>query len=608
MIYKNAIGGDHQAATIIVAASDSTHPERADYLCSGTDDQVIIQAAVDSGGDIYFMDGNYSKSNMDGISLISNTKIQVSNDATFKLVDGLNVDACFFKNADKTNGNENIDIIGGTFDCNRAGQSAGYQFLSDFENVRGGQIDSRIIGFTVLEAKLKTSSVELHNSRYDVEPIVFAPCENVNEFTISGDTCTTESGGVVGDNCIKMVAVAPQSAIIDKVLPDGIDVEAYVIDCWIKIDDITKCDMICIGGDSPGTFSPLVLKSEVEKLMKSDKWYHVQAPLKYYTLSGHSTLRTRIFPATGQTVTMYVCNIGFLPVTEKARVSFQFDDAWESAAYKTIRGAEIMSKYGYSASVNQMGSGFVGGDYLSVDELELLYSKYGWDICTHAYTHWEAGVSVNDAKRVSIENRKWIENNGWSRGAPFLVLAGHDTRGEITDVIPRFFAGYRTPLKVTVFGLCNVLLNYSEQAHLTATTYAPSAREMECMRRHIWLQRYTHYIAAGQMTPEYLDAFCSFWYDWGVNLTLPSSVFIHKPDMVAENSGTATLANGTTSIVVTHELTVTPVVGDIVVTPTEAWGNMTQFYIDTYTSTQFTIRANINPGQDVDFAWKAIVL
>jgi len=35
---------------------------------------------------------------------------------------------------------------------------------------------------------------------------------------------------------------------------------------------------------------------------------------------------------------------------------------------------------------------------------------------------------------------------------------------------------------------------------------------------------------------------------------------------------------------------------------------MTQFYIDTYTSTQFTIHADQNPTQDVDFAWKAIVL
>ena len=47
-IYKNAIGGDHQEATFIIAASDSQHPERADYVCDGTADQVQIQAAIDA--------------------------------------------------------------------------------------------------------------------------------------------------------------------------------------------------------------------------------------------------------------------------------------------------------------------------------------------------------------------------------------------------------------------------------------------------------------------------------------------------------------------------------------------------------------------------------
>lgn len=75
-----------------------------------------------------------------------------------------------------------------------------------------------------------------------------------------------------------------------------------------------------------------------------------------------------------------------------------------------------------------------------------------------------------------------------------------------------------------------------------------------------------------------------------------------------ENKGTATLVNGQTSIAVTHGLAVTPAAGDIMVTPIEAWGAMTEFYVDTYTSTQFTIHADQDPGQDVDFAWKALVV
>lgn len=76
---------------------------------------------------------------------------------------------------------------------------------------------------------------------------------------------------------------------------------------------------------------------------------------------------------------------------------------------------------------------------------------------------------------------------------------------------------------------------------------------------------------------------------------------------VTENSGTATLVNGQTSIVVNHGLDVTPAAGDIMVTPIKNWGNMTEFWIDTYTATQFTIHADQKPGEDVDFAWKAMV-
>jgi len=39
---------DNQAVSVIVAASDSLHPERADYVCDGADDNVQIQAAIDA--------------------------------------------------------------------------------------------------------------------------------------------------------------------------------------------------------------------------------------------------------------------------------------------------------------------------------------------------------------------------------------------------------------------------------------------------------------------------------------------------------------------------------------------------------------------------------
>jgi parallel beta-helix repeat protein len=79
----------------------------------------------------------------------------------------------------------------------------------------------------------------------------------------------------------------------------------------------------------------------------------------------------------------------------------------------------------------------------------------------------------------------------------------------------------------------------------------------------------------------------------GINSTARGNV-----GFVTENSGTATLSSADTSIVVNHGLDVTPVAGDIIVVPMETWGNMTKFWIDTYTATQFTIHADIAPGAD----------
>ena len=69
--------------------------------------------------------------------------------------------------------------------------------------------------------------------------------------------------------------------------------------------------------------------------------------------------------------------------------------------------------------------------------------------------------------------------------------------------------------------------------------------------------------------------------------------------------GTATLVSGQTSIAVTHGLGFTPSAADIMVTPIETLASASFFFVDTLTSTQFTINVDANPTQDVDFAWKA---
>ena len=74
-----------------------------------------------------------------------------------------------------------------------------------------------------------------------------------------------------------------------------------------------------------------------------------------------------------------------------------------------------------------------------------------------------------------------------------------------------------------------------------------------------------------------------------------------------ENSGTATVLNTTTSIVVAHELAATPT--RIQITPRENPTNAVSFWwVDTVGTTNFTINVNADPGaSNLDFDWRAQV-
>jgi hypothetical protein len=76
------------------------------------------------------------------------------------------------------------------------------------------------------------------------------------------------------------------------------------------------------------------------------------------------------------------------------------------------------------------------------------------------------------------------------------------------------------------------------------------------------------------------------------------------------NTGTGSIASGTTSDVITHGLSATPAVADIAITlaenPTNTPGAI---WVDTITATQFTVNCENDPGaSNLDFGWHAAVL
>src|SRR6266700_3013829 len=72
-----------------------------------------------------------------------------------------------------------------------------------------------------------------------------------------------------------------------------------------------------------------------------------------------------------------------------------------------------------------------------------------------------------------------------------------------------------------------------------------------------------------------------------------------------ENSGTASITSGNTSVTVTHGLSVTPTLQQIAITPQTSLGSAAFFWVSSPTSTQFTLNVNANPAQTVTFSWRA---
>lgn len=73
---------------------------------------------------------------------------------------------------------------------------------------------------------------------------------------------------------------------------------------------------------------------------------------------------------------------------------------------------------------------------------------------------------------------------------------------------------------------------------------------------------------------------------------------------VFSSNGNATVAIGTTSVVVNHGLSVSPLASKIKILPTNSMGNATKFWVSGITSTQFTINVNADPATiGATFAW-----
>lgn len=135
-------GSASQAATFVVAAAGASAKvlAAADFVCDGIDDDVQIQAALDAlsaGGMVVLSEGAFAISGT--VKVGSNTTLWLNPASVLTLASEIN--AAVIENSDFTNGNENIRIIGGEIDGNKANQSSGDSYGIYFQRVTRGHIE-----------------------------------------------------------------------------------------------------------------------------------------------------------------------------------------------------------------------------------------------------------------------------------------------------------------------------------------------------------------------------------------------------------------------------------------------------------------------------------
>jgi len=570
----HGVSADHQAATLIVAASDSLHPERADYVCGGADDQVQAQAAIAAAGDgeVYFSDGTYDFS-----GYIETT------------ADGLTISgpgATLFLHASINGqliriGHDDITIRDITLDGNGGNQTSG-----------NGEIE-----------------VTANSKRLTIDHVRFKNAWNAGLYAV-GITGNNRLDGLMMSYCVAenfYNGITHQSAMAYISYANEIQIDHCVVDDFrhnanyadgVKVIHATNVQishLLIINITGHGIFvgygSEDVQMSNI--IFISDVGYTLESICVEYAADGITNGVGRNKRVSISNVSHYATvggNNGFyLETCDDLVVSnciVQIDTvAMGNPHYKILH-------IDNGKFVNCTARGLISSDssafnVLNCDDVSLLNCSvldspvWGWASIPRG------GVNVETSENTAITGCTFrdLATNGM-----LLVSSGIKINGCIFENMG-IYAGWSA-------WCIHVHPNYDDitiigntfrvgAAAQTKGTYLESNDDDCIISNNMYgLLALHHLTGAG----------CD-------NLLMRNNA-----GYITEKSGTATLVSGTTSIAVTHGLSVTPAVGDIGVTPIEAWGNMTQFYIDTYTSTQFTIHANIDPGQDVDFAWAAIVL
>lgn len=274
----------------------------------------------------------------------------------------------------------------------------------------------------------------------------------------------------------------------------------------------------------------------------------------------------------------------------------------------TLYGIQIYSSWKCSA---------VGNQCYDNDNYGIILNAIGdvpWTVSGNVCSeNGIAGIGVYESRFGTITGNNCESNVEY--GA-YLVTNCH--RNNISG--NSFYLNGKNGLRLDASSVCNITGNsFINNGQTTDATYSDVLMRNTSIANIVLSNSFTNDLANktkyGIEEEAGADTLNMIFWNWlsGSNTTAgilkngSTSKLKGNSNHISENSGTAVVANGTTSIAVNHGLAITPSINNIMVTPTNSMGNAAKYYISTVTSTQFTINVNADPGATTaTFVWSIV--
>ncbi|MDY6833346.1 MAG: polysaccharide deacetylase family protein [Chloroflexota bacterium] len=432
----------------------------ADYICDGIKDEHEIQAAIDatrSGGIVKLLPGTYTKSTAAGIDIWKDT-ITVEGtgkDTIITLANDIKGDACIFRSSNK----KNITIRQMVLNGNEANQSKGNHYALDFDDVTESKVRIWIEDFRNGEAKLQNCTVDLLN-------IYYAPGVNstfvIDGFDVLSRKEHSSNVSIAGDTAegrkfsTQLIPTDGSFEYVDIILDPPLDLRFKQFEIWFKIDKPANVSIMQLQfwTDNSNSESFVfdfghVLRHQIQ----SNEWTKVvigksaadrnPVDLGDWAWRHIKRIRFDVVSEEGTSASVKVDNLMAITPLEHPLFTFVFDDGQSSDV--TIV-APVLQSYGWSASQALCISN--AGTRITTEEINRLYSEFGWDILSHGLHDIE--LTTLPAETVLEEltlSKVWLEEQGFTRGSDIFVFPHSAFNSQSLRLAKEVYASWRTGIE-----------------------------------------------------------------------------------------------------------------------------------------------------------------